>query len=196
MLKWLGGCLVIVVVVIAAGSYWAMRTMRESLSPDGSAHVNVAALPPRVFASLANADSLPTWMAQGNTVTTSRHGLFQPGDTIRIQLRTSLGMKQEPLVWTVTQVIPDKLIVRQLATRSTQRTMAIRRDSLAQIAVDSTAIISTLVSPLIDSLQRQRTTMTGEMMVSMLRLQSKLELQSLKARIESKPANGTAAPRR
>ena len=135
-------------------------------------------------------------MAQGNTVTTSRHGLFQPGDTIRIQLRTSLGMKQEPMVWTVTQVIPDKLIVRQLATRSTQRTMAIRRDSLAQIAVDSTAIISTLVSPLIDSLQRQRTTMTGEMMVSMLRIQSKLELQSLKARIESKPANGTAAPRR
>jgi hypothetical protein len=105
-------------------------------------------------------------------------------------------MKQEPLVWTVTQVIPDKLIVRQLATRSTQRTMAIRRDSLAQIAVDSTAIISTLVSPLIDSLQRQRTTMTGEMMVSMLRIQSKLELQSLKARIESKPANATAAPRR
>lgn len=196
MLKWLGGCLVVVVVVIAAGSYWALRTMKETLGPDGSAHVNVAALPPRVFASLANADSLATWMAQGNTVTTSRHGQFQPGDTIRIGLRTSLGMRQEPMVWTVTQVIPDKLIVRELATRSSQRTMAIRRDSLAQISVDSTAIISSIISPLLDSLQRDRTTMTGEMMISMLRVQSKLELQSLKTRIESKPANAPPAAKR
>ena len=197
MLKWLGGCLVVVIVLIAAGSWWAVRTMKESLGPGGTAVVSIGATPARVFASLANADSLPTWMAQGNTVTTSRaHGPFIPGDTIRIGLKATFGIKQEPLVWTIVQIIPDTLVVRKLSTRSTQRMMAVRRDSLAQVAADSTAVISTLVSPLLDSLQKEKPTVTGDMMLSMLRMQSKLELQSLKARIESRRPAAPAAPKR
>src|SRR5678816_619609 len=99
MLKWLGGCAVVAVILLAGGAYFAMRTVRESLSPDGSARVAIHAPPERVFASLASADSQATYIAAGNKVTTSRRGALQPGDSIRVELRATLGMKQEPMIW-------------------------------------------------------------------------------------------------
>src|SRR5687767_11210020 len=107
MLKWVGGCLVVVIVLVIGGSWFALRTMRESLAPDGSVRVAISATPQRVFASLADGDSVRTWMAQGNTVTATRRGRFQPGDSIRITLRTTLGMSPEPMIWEVKEVVPD-----------------------------------------------------------------------------------------
>ena len=184
MLKWVGGCLVVVVVLVIGGAWLGLRTMRESLAPDGSARVAIAATPERVFASLADGDSAATWMAQGNTVTTSRRGRLQPGDSIRVTLRRTLGMSPEPMIWQVMEVVPDRLLVLQLRSSSSPAGMAIRRDSIAT-AGDSTIVLSRLTSTLPDSV---KSSTTAEMLMSMFRMQSKLELETLKARLERRVA--------
>jgi uncharacterized protein YndB with AHSA1/START domain len=183
MLKWIGGCLVLIIVLIAAASFWAMRTMKKSLAPDGSATVTIAATPSRVFASLANGDSVGAWMAPGNSITTARHGPLAPGDSIRIQLKAALGMTQPPITWHVVQVVPDQLLVLRMVGGSTRGLTAIRRDSLVAKG-DSTSIVSSLTSATLDSLRKDKSNVTGDMMLSMLRIQSKVELDMLKARIE------------
>lgn len=183
MLKWIGGCLVLVIVFIAAASFWAMRTMKKSLAPDGSATVTIAATPSRVFASLANGDSVGAWMAPGNSITTAKHGPLAPGDSIRIQLKAALGMTQPPITWHVVQVVPDQLLVLRMVGGSTKGLTAIRRDSLVAKG-DSTSIVSSLTSATLDSLRKDKSNVTGDMMLSMLRIQSKVELDMLKARIE------------
>ena len=183
MLKWIGGCLVLIIVLIAAGSFWAMRTMKNSLAPDGSATVTIAATPSRVFASLANGDSVGAWMAPGNSITTAKHGPLAPGDSIRIQLKAALGMTQPPITWHVVQVVPDQLLVLRMAGGSTKEVTAVRRDSLVAKG-DSTSIVSSLTSATLDSLRKDKSNVTGDMMLSMLRIQSKVELDMLKARIE------------
>lgn len=183
MLKWIGGCLVLVIVLIAAASFWAMRTMKSSLAPDGSATVTIAATPSRVFASLANGDSVGAWMAPGNSITTAKHGPLAPGDSIRIQLKAALGMTQPPITWHVVQVVPDQLLVLRMVGGSTKGLTAIRRDSLVAKG-DATSIVSSLTSATLDSLRKDKSNVTGDMMLSMLRIQSKVELDMLKARIE------------
>lgn len=182
MLKWVGGCLAVVVVLVIGGAWFALHTMRASLTADGSTRVAIRATPQRVFASLADGDSAKTWMAQGNTVTTSRRGRFQPGDSIRIALRASLGLKPEPMIWEVMEVVPDQRLVLRLRSSSARGQMAIRRDSLVA-AGDSTIVLSRLTSTLPDS---ARSSTAAEMMMSMFQMQSKLELESLKARLEGR----------
>jgi len=182
MLKWIGGCLVVVVILIAGGSYFAMRTMKESLSPDGSVRVAIDAPPARVFASLAHGDSAATWMAAGNKVTTNRHGPFQIGDSIRVEMRSTLGMKPQPMIWVVKDVIPDQRIVFQLNAQGAPMT-ATRSDSLFAKG-DSTVVMSRFVSLLPDS---AKASSTSDLMLTMFQMHSRLELESLKARIEGKP---------
>jgi hypothetical protein len=62
---------------------------------------------------------------------------------------------------------------------------AVRRDSLVAKG-DSTSIITLLTSSQLDSLSRDKSNVSGDMMLSMLRIQSKLELDVLKGRIEGK----------
>ena len=187
MLKWLGGCAVVAVILIAGGSYFAMRTMKESLSPDGSSRVAIHAPPERVFASLSSADSAATYMGAGNKVTTSRRGALEIGDSIRVELRATLGMKQQPMIWIIKEIVPNQKIVFQLGAVGTRPVSATRRDSLFAKG-DSTVIVSRLAFQLPDS---AKSSATGDMMSTMFQMQSKFELESLKLRIE-----GTAAPRR
>jgi uncharacterized protein YndB with AHSA1/START domain len=182
MLKWVGGCLVVVLILIAGGSYFGMRTMKNSLSPDGSARVAIHAPLARVFASLASADSAATYMAAGNKITTNRRGTFQAGDSIRVDLRTTLGMKPEPMIWVVKEIIPDQRIVFEMNARGKRPVTATRVDSVFAKG-DSTVIVSRL-SAFPDS---ARASATGEMMMTMFQMQSKLELESLKIRIEGRP---------
>jgi len=185
MLKWVGGCLLVIVVLIAAGSFWAMRTMKNSLAPDGSSTVTIAATPSRVFASLANGDSVGAWMAPGNAITTVKHGPLAPGDSIRIEMKTPFGIKQPPITWHVTQVVPDQLLVLQMKSGATNGLTAIRRDSLVAKG-DSTSVVTLLTSSQLDSLSKDKANVSGDMMLSMLRIQWKLELDVLKGRIEGK----------
>ena len=189
MLKWIGGCLVLVVVLIAGGSWFAMRSMRNSLGPDGSARVTIAAPPQRIYASMSNGDSLKTWMAQGSTVTIWHGGPLVVGDSIKVELRRSLGMSQPPMIWIVRELVPDRIVALEL-TQGAGRAIGVRRDSLVA-AGDSTVVVSIVTSSLNDSTKSSAAGVAGDMVLSMFRLQSKLELQSLKARLEGRPQTTT-----
>ncbi len=187
MLKWLGGCAVVAVILIVGGAYFAMRTVRESLSPDGSARVAIHAPPERVFASLASADSVATYTSAGNKVTVNRTGPLQVGDSIRTELRTTLGMKTQPMIWIVKEIVPNQKIVFQMGAMGSKAPGAIKSDSLFAKG-DSTIVVGRLAVQLPDS---SKADATSDMMNTMFQMQSKLELESLKIRIE-----GKAAPRR
>lgn len=198
MWKWLGGCLVLVVLLIVGAMMWGYRTMKESLSPDGSASVTIGAPPARVFASIAHGDSAATWMAEGSTVLTSRHGPLVAGDTLRVEMRTRMPMRQQAMIWRVKQVVPNQLRVLDLLDDRRGGIIATRRDSIAAVH-DSTIVSTRIVSPLLDSLRTIRSKSKGksddgmlglgsDMMLSMFQMQAKLELMTLKARIEGVPA--------
>ena len=193
MWKWLGGCLLVVLVLIAGAMIFAYRTMKESLGPDGSATVTIGAPPARVFASLAHGDSVATWMAQGNTVLSSRHGPLIPGDTLRIEPRIGFGAPEQRMTWIVREVVPERLLLLELEGGKTHRVVATRRDSVSAVG-DSTRVVSRIVSPLLDSMGTGKAKSTDgmdpftpDLLVSMFKMQAKLELMRLKTRIESPP---------
>jgi uncharacterized protein YndB with AHSA1/START domain len=194
MKKWLGGCLVVAIVVILAAAWFGMRTMKKSLASDGSAAVTIAASPSRVFASVANGDSMRLWMAPRGRFTVSRHGQLMRGDIIRTQLRSMPGLPQQAMTWEVTDVVQDHAFALQLHD-STGRITLVRRDSLIPKG-DSTTVVSRVTSHLDsagaarDSADKARgglTDMTAGVMLSMFRMQGKLELDMLKSRIEGRP---------
>ena len=186
MLKWVGGCFVLVVVLIGGGSWFAMRSMRDSLGPDGSARVSIAASPDRVYASMSNGDSLQTWMAQGSTVTTWRRGPLVVGDSIKVALRRSVG---PPIIWRVRELVPNHVIALGL-TQDDGRVLGVRRDSLVA-AGESTVVVSTVTSSSGDATKSSAAGVGADMVLAMFSLQAKLELQSLKARLEAKPQTKT-----
>ena len=180
MWKWIGGILVAVIVLVTGAAYWGFKKISGTFEPDGSVRVAIAATPARVFASLSDADSAATWMANGSKVTVSRHGTFLPGDPISVEVRT-VGAAR-PVTWTVKEVSPGQFVTKQLDSPDPRhKFVALRKDSVSQKG-DSAIVISriTTTTPLTD---------TGEqMMISMFKVQSKLELMSLKSRIEGKGA--------
>jgi uncharacterized protein YndB with AHSA1/START domain len=194
MWKWLSGCLVVVVLLVAIGLWRGYTMMHESLSPDGSVRVTIAASPSRVFASLANGDSAATWMARGSIVTSTRHGMLVPGDVIRVATHSVLGMPQQRLTWQVREVVPDHLLVMQFIPDTSTRIMAMRRDSLTAKG-DSTVVISRVESPKLDSLRKARpdagdslaqplNRVASDLLLTMIRMQPKIDLMRLKARVE------------
>ena len=184
MWKWLGGCLLVLLLVVVGAVWWGYQKMANTISPDGSVRVTIAASPARVFAYLSDADSAATWMARGTSVVTSRHGTFVPGDSIQIGMRSPLGAAGQQMIWQVTEVVPGQVVARQIITADPRhKFVALRRDSVAQLG-DSTIVISRLTAP------GQPGSTNGELALSMFRVQSKLELMSLKAQLE-----GTLAPR-
>ena len=195
MWKWLGGCLLLIIVLIAGAMIWGYRTMKESLSPDGSASVTIAATPARVFATIGHADSAATWMAQGSTILTSRHGPLAPGDSLRIETNTRLPAPKQTMIWRVKEVVPDQLLVLELLSDSIHGVLATRRDSLTLVG-DSTRVVSRIISALPDSVggapKNARTKspdglsdMAPDFLFAMFRMQAKLELERLKGRIEN-----------
>ena len=190
MWKWLGGCLLVVVVLFVALFWWSLRTINRSTEPDGSVAVMIGAPVERVFASMASGDSLVTWMAQGNTVVTTRRDLLQPGDMIRVRFQ---GMPRDAMAWQVAEVVPNVRLVLQLSD-SSGRAVAMRRDSVSREG-DSTRVSSRLVSGLFDGSRPADTStaggtaifdMTSSLVLGMFRMQAKLELTRLKDRIEGR----------
>ena len=182
MWKWIGSCLLAVIVLAMVGAWWGYQKVSSSFSPDGSVRVAIAATSARVFSSLSDADSAGTWMAggHGSTVSTGKHGTFAPGDSIRIDLRSIGGMAGPPVTWKITSVVPGQVIVREIDSPDPKHKFAaVRSDSVTQVG-DSTIVTSrlTAVTP--------ATTTSEQMMLSLFRVQSKLELTNLKTRIEGK----------
>jgi len=195
MSKWMKGCLVIL-ALLALAMWWGYRKMASVASgppPDVTIHAPAS----RVFASLANGDSIPTWMGRGNAVLVSRHGMVLPGDTISVQLRRAFGGRFERIRWIVSAVVPDKLVVLEVRSDTTGTLLGTRRDSLISMG-DSTRVVSNVVVALPDSIRRAAKSdtgtkgsadamidMTSRMIFSAFRMESKLDLTRLKTRIES-----------
>jgi uncharacterized protein YndB with AHSA1/START domain len=196
MWKWLGGCLVIVVLLIAAATWWGYQAMQNQLGPSGAATVTIAGSPARVFATLADGDSASTWMAAGNSVTTTRRGRLVPGDILRVVMRATVGMPPQHLNWQVSEVVPDTLLALELRPDTGTVVLATLRDSLVS-AGDSTSIISTVLSPMMDSISSRTSGKgktggilagaTANLMLSAFRMQAKLDLLQLKSHIEGGP---------
>ena len=128
------------------------------------------------------ATSAATYMAAGNKITTNRRGAFQAGDSIRVEIRTPVG-KPQPMIWVVKDIVPDQRIVFEMNAMGKRPVTATRVDSVFAKG-DSTVIVSRL-SAFPDS---ARASATGDIMMTMFQMQSKLELESLKIRIEGRPA--------
>lgn len=181
MWKWIGGILLALIVVVMGAAWWGFRKVTSTFEPDGSVRVSIAATPARVFASLSDADSAASWMAAGSTVTTGKHGPYVPGDPIRVEVRSVRGMTGRPLTWTIAEVVPGQFVTRQLVSPDPKHKFtALRKDSLMQ-AGESTIVVSRMSTT-------TPVTETGEqIMISMFKIQSKLELMTLKSRIEGRP---------
>jgi uncharacterized protein YndB with AHSA1/START domain len=193
MWKWIVGALLVLVVALFATCY---TIFRKATAGGDTVTVAIAASPDRVWASLADPDSMPDWMNAGSDVIASHHGIVVVGDTLHIQQSTR-GVKQQSLTWTVSEVTPGHLLVLQMRNDSTGLVLASRRDSLVA-AGDSTLIISTIGSPMIDSMRNERGDSGGKLgsffldmgskaLVAGFRALSKQDLLHLKARLEGKP---------
>lgn len=192
MSKWMKGCLVILALV-ALATWWGYRKM-VSVASGPAPTVTINAPASRVFASLANGDSIPTWMARGNRVTVSRHGTLVQGDTIAVQLRQAFGGRMDRIRWVVSSVIPDQLLALEVRD-STGVLVGRRRDSLISDGA-TTRVVSNVTVSLPDSLARKSKSdsattaamlnMTSRMMFSAFRMESKLDLTRLKNRIENR----------
>jgi uncharacterized protein YndB with AHSA1/START domain len=191
MLKRLGiGCLVIVVLLVA-GVWFSYRRM---VAGGDTTSVTIAASPARVFASLANHDSLSTWLPRRRGPS-GRHGAFAEGDTARIDSSSFAG-RQSRSLWIVTALVPDRVLELQLRSDSRGRGMSVatRRDSLFAVG-DSTTVITRVTSGIADGVrvyadgQAEQAVLDGssKMAAGGLRMAAEAELKLLKSHIEGRP---------
>jgi uncharacterized protein YndB with AHSA1/START domain len=193
MSKWMTGCLVILVCLAIAVWFGYRKMMSVAAGPSPSVVIQAPA--ERVFASLANGDSLATWMSRGNVVSVRRHGMLVPGDTVAIGTRQVFGGRSARARWIVSEVNPSKVLALQLRDDSTGILFATRRDSLVALG-DSTRLVSDIIVSNLDSLKASRgdtnqtsrsmLQMTAKFITSAVRLESEFELKALKAHIEGK----------
>ena len=193
MWKWIVGALLLLVVALAATCYIGYKKFTGG---GDSARVAIAASPDRVWASLADPDSMAVWMADGSKIAAPHHGIVSVGDTLHIETFSGRSRSQN-FTWTVTEVGSGRLLVLQMRNDSSGQVFASRRDSLVA-AGDSTLVISTIGVPMIDSIRSERGDSVGKvggavldfssrMLISAFRIVSERDLTRLKARLEGKP---------
>jgi uncharacterized protein YndB with AHSA1/START domain len=198
--KWLGGCLLVCVVLLGIALWQGYRQLASSGAGNGTDTVTIAAPITRVFASIANADSLSGWMGERLGVKVGHHGMLAPGDTLEIETRARFIPQKRKLKWTVTDVRPNQLLAVQLRSDSSGELIATRQLSLAAKG-ESTFITSAITAPLMDSIRAgHRDTLkasdayldaASRLLISGLRLQTHIELEQLKSRIERRsPSSG------
>ncbi|HYU79792.1 MAG TPA: SRPBCC family protein [Vicinamibacterales bacterium] len=202
MKKWLGGCLAIGLVVIGMGVWSAWRKLVPYTGANRAETTVIAAPVSRVFASIANADSLSVWMTPGLGIRAAHHGMLVAGDTLKVGANGRLTFGAEPMKWIVVDVTPDQRFALQLRSDSSGRIIATRQFTIAAKG-DSTLVTSAVSTPVADSIRANRSDTLkqkdafiaglSKMMMASLRMQSHMELEQLKNRIEGK---GKAAVRR
>ena len=195
MWKWIVGALLVLVLAVAGFCYVAVKKIT---SGGDSVTVIVIATPERVFAALADPDSMQTWMMPGSLVGASHPGVVAAGDTLHVETGSPGGRGHQNFTWLVRTVTPDQLLVMEIRDSTGMMAFATRHDSLV-VSGDSTRIVSTISSPMMDSLKTERGDSGGKaggvmlnfaakMLVSSFRLLSEQELRQLKAHLEAKPS--------
>ena len=196
MWKWIVGILVVVVLIIGGVAWYGYTKLTAG---GDSAMVSIAASPARVFASLADPDSMQQWMGEGTTITASHHGILAAGDTLHVEQGSPSSARRQQFTWSVSEVDPERLLVLQMGDTS-GKVFATRRDSLV-VSGDSTRVITTIASPMMDSIRMVRgdsggkvrgaaINLTSKILISAFRELSREELLHLKTRLET----GASAP--
>jgi hypothetical protein len=195
MWKWIAGGILVVIVLLAGTCYYAYTKVTAG---GDTARIMIGASPDRVYASIADPDSLSTWVDLGSTITSERHGLLQAGDSFQV-VRPPLkaGRSGESSSWKVVEANPGHSMSLLLANDSLLKVVRImRHDSLVAVG-DSTRVSVTYGAEILDSTRlsakdggKGESAVMGfaqKMMVSAMRLAMDQDLQRLKARIEKKP---------
>src|SRR5437870_1642829 len=118
MWKWVGGILLVVLVCFVAASWYGYRTLTAG---GDSVSITIGAPPERVFAALADHDSLAAWRL-ARRASPMRHGPMRPGDTVRLDAAQS-GGRSRGLTWVATDVDRNKLLAVALQNDSTGQTI-------------------------------------------------------------------------
>jgi len=203
MWKWLGGCLLVCVAVVGFGLWSGYRKLSTFGSGDGTEKVTIAAPAGRVFASLANSDSLGTWMAERTGIKAGHSGMLVVGDTLLGEMRLRFNVGNKPIKWIVSDVRPNEVLALEMRADSSHKLVARRQFTLTAKG-DSTQILSAVSAPMLDSLRTARrdtikgsdaaVDMTSRLLTSALRMQSHIELERLKARVEGRPMPDAKVP--
>lgn len=169
MWRWILGIVAVVILALVATCYAGYRRITSGGDTVAS---TVAGDPTRVFRLLTDSDSLLDWLPEGSTARPERHGIVQPGDTIRVAapVRRETSTGQAMQVWIVREVkLPDVLAVDAIEydRGGVPHPAYSRRDSVFA-ADDSTRIVSTFVlAPLFanaDSVRATSGAVTGSLL--------------------------------
>jgi uncharacterized protein YndB with AHSA1/START domain len=187
VLKWIGGCAVVAVLLVVIGMCAGYRQINRMAAEGPEETVVIHAPAARVFTMVAHADSLSEWRMEGLGIRASRAGLLQTGDSVQIQSSSGPNRNMRS-TWHVRSVLPGMLIAFEL--RGTNGApMAVRKDSVIALG-DSTQVISSLLAMMPDSGTSApdegsaMADMTSKMFLTAGRMQARAELLRLKARIE------------
>ena len=202
MWKWIGGIILLILVLVFAGMCYGFRKIQGYASGPGETTTLIGATPARVFASLADGDSIPDWMVMG-TVRPSRHGILRVGDSLTVIERDTADPRMQRMKWVVSEVSPGKLFAVQMRNDSLGIVMVVRRFAL-EARGDSTALTTAVTSPVVDSASAEAKTETGtarammgltvKLMLGAMRMQSQMEVNQLKARVEGRPTADVPRP--
>jgi uncharacterized protein YndB with AHSA1/START domain len=197
MVKWLVGCAAVAIVVGVTVIWFGYKKFREFTGAGPTTSVVINAPPARVFAALANVDSMKVWR-QAVALSSTRQGMLRLGDTLRTQQRMPNDTANRVSLEVVSALVPDRLLVLETQGDATTGSLLVRRDSLVAEG-DSTRVFSTYSMPATDSArarldtsqpaqrERRMLDMASSLVVSVARLQAGMELRRLKARIEGSP---------
>ena len=198
MLKWIGGCLLLIVVLLVGAMAYGYKKLSSGADePPPSAMVDAPA--GRVFATLASGDSLRLWRLEGTLTSSSRHGMLAPGDTILVRQPNLRDTTMQRSSWIVTEVVPGRLLVSEMRKRGMPT--VVRRDSLVDLG-DSTLVVMAFTAPPRDSVsmtsaeRRAMPEVGRKMIVGAMRIQAEAELSRLKRRIEGSSASPDTTPGR
>jgi uncharacterized protein YndB with AHSA1/START domain len=205
MAKWLVGCLVVAVVVVGSLVWFGYRKFKAFTSEPPIVTVMVQAPAERVYAVLADADSMKVWRSVIE-LRSSRRGLLQVGDTLYTRFRT-VSMPQPGAAMQVdsgfqnnteivTERVPNRLLVVSLVGDSTNTPMMVRRDSLVPHG-DSTEVVTSFAIPASESMresldttrtaERRLLDMSLQLVLTVARVQGRMEQRRLKAHVEGTP---------
>src|SRR5579862_5937415 len=151
MWKWIIGAVLLLLIMLIGLSVWGYRRLTAGGSETS---VTIGAPAETVWASLANPDSMAAWMGEVATITTEHRGVLGVGDTVHVRASSPGSKRNQRFAWVVSELAPPRLLVLQMRN-DTSGLVAVMRDSLVTVG-DSTRVVSTTSSPLIDSIRTIR----------------------------------------
>ena len=172
-LKWIGGCLGIGLALVLGVCYFAYKQVK-GFAGEGTPAIVIHVPAKRVFANIANADSLTEWRTEGLGIRSTRKGLLRAGDTVVMQMRGRMGGDASRATWIVSDVKPNQLLAMDmLNNRGT--IVATRRDSIFAMG-DSTMLVSEF-NPLGVKSGDSVSDTSGGLAMNMMRLASRAQLR-------------------